>query len=196
MEILDSVVECVTLCVAWLNASQFIAMQLSSSFKNWTITSMTCILAFCFDRCNFNLMILVARAAWYGGVWRRQLRPAGSGDAGLRRADAFADLSDAHTDANTDASAGYDAGALRERGHGNSARAARDRAAPTARVRSMAAPPELRRRQRGWRHRVRASAGGVAGRAARAVLRKRHCLRPRRALNCGWKEQSVSKRSF
>ncbi len=148
-------------------------------------------------------MILVARTAWYGGIWRRQLRPAGYGDAGPRRADAFADLSDAraNTDANTDSNAGYDAGALRERGHGTRARAARDRAAPTARVRSMAAPPEPRRRQRGWRrrgaagalarrgrrrgHRVHARAGGVAGRAARAALRKRRCLRLRRALNCG-----------
>ncbi len=90
----------------------------------------------------FNL-ILVARAAWYEGVRRRQLRPAGNGDAGPRRADAFADLSDAraNTDANTDANTGYDAGALRERGHGTRAHAARDRAAPTARVRSTAELP-------------------------------------------------------
>ena len=136
-------------------------------------------------------MILVARTAWYGGIWRRQLRLAGSGDAGPRRADAFADLSDAraNTDANTDSNAGYDAGALRERGHGTRARAATNSAGTvdgrTARAAPAPARVALARRGRRRGHRVRASAGGVAGRAARAALRKRHCLRPRRALHCG-----------
>ena len=138
-------------------------------------------------------MILVARAAWYGGVRRRQLRPAGSGDAGPRRADAFADLSDAlaNTDANTDSNSGYDAGALRERGHGTRARAASDHQQRgygrwlhrPRRAGAGAALPARRGRRRG--RRVRASAGGVAGCAARAALRKRHCLRPCRALHCG-----------
>ena len=63
---------------------------------------------------------------------------------GAARADANADLSDANTDAN----AGYDAGALRERGHDTRSRSRTraDRDAPTAQVLSMAAPPAPRLR--------------------------------------------------
>ncbi len=116
----------------------------------------------------FNLMTLVARAAWYGGVRRRQLRPAGSGDAGPCHADAFADLSDAlaNTDANTDSNAGYDA-----RSGSTRARAASDSAAPTTRVRSMAAPPAPRRRQRGWHWHGAAGGAGTASVPVRAESR-------------------------
>ena len=109
-----------------------------------------------------------------GDVNFDQLAPATRGPAaGARRADAFADLSDAlaNTDANTDSQRG-----LRRRRAGS---------AGTAPVPALPATARAARHGRRRGHCVRASAGGVAGRAASAARRKRHCLRPRRALHCG-----------